>query len=251
MRRITIGIVIGVAAMLLVNVGRYQWRQWQWRHDRTYWNWQYRELPILLDAQVVFPLEMMSQRSKWPPRTSFDSIMVYQKTNVIKAIRVHAVVNNGVFTPPSADEIRAMDANAPSMPVPPDTRSNTVPTSYGNFLSYAVAPLTESLSSLIIRNRSGRDFRTMTVVRGDGPTLTMRDLSNGSTRSAFIPTQAEKTQVIRLRGHIENGDTFETNFTVLVTSERRIDVDVEIDEDLIFHVTEMDDFQQIGGPYFK
>lgn len=166
MRRIAIGILIGVAAMLLVNVGRHQWRQWQWRHHNTYWRWQYEELPAILDTQTVLPLEMMSQQSKWPPRESFDSVMMYQKTNAIKAICIHAEVKSGKFTFPSAEEIRALDASAPSIPVPPDTRSSTVQTTYGSFLSYA---LDTSLNSLTIRNRSGRDFKKMTVVRDDGP----------------------------------------------------------------------------------
>ena len=223
--------------MLMFNFGHQQLQQWQWRDDDTFWTWQYEELPVILDTQTIVPLKMMSHQSKWPPSKSFDWVVVYQKTNTIKAIRIYAEVKKGEFTFPSAEEIRILDADAPNIPMPPNTRTNKVQTDYGNILLYGLHTITTNLNWLTIRNRSGQDLKKMTVVRGDGPTLTMKDLLDSSTRKTII-TQEEEAQLIKLRGYLANGSIFETNFTVVVSAERKKNVDVKIDENLKFHVTE-------------
>jgi len=223
--------------MLLVNVGRHQWLKRHWHNYDTFLTWQYEVLPAILDTQIIIPLESTSHQSKWPRIENLDSIMVYQKTNTIKAIRIHAYSKSGGFTFPSAEEIRALDANAPSIPVPPYLRSNMVKKTYGDVFSYALGTMFDNINSLTIRNRSGQDFKKMTVVRGDGPTLTMKDLSDGSTRKTII-IQEEEAQLIRLRGYLANGSILETNFTVVVSAEQKKNVDVKIGENLKFHVTE-------------
>ena len=93
-----------------------------------------------------------------------------------------------------------------------------------------------NLNSLTIRNRSGKNLTKLTVKRGKGAVLTIKDVTDGSTREAFIVRENGQTQLVTLCGFLPSGQTIITNFTVTLLPERLQDFDVEIDAALAFHV---------------
>ena len=100
-----------------------------------------------------------------------------------------------------------------------------------------IEKMVENQNTLTIRNRSGKNLTKVTVKRGNGPTLTMKAVDDGSTRGTFITCGRDETQLVVLCGYMPSGQTISTNFPVVVSPKRLQHVDVEIDTGMVFHVT--------------
>lgn len=94
-----------------------------------------------------------------------------------------------------------------------------------------------NLNSLTIRNRSGQNLTKLTVKRGKGPVLTMKDVTDGSFREALLVRMDGQTQLVTLCAYLPSGETIITNFTVALLPDKLQDFDVEIDKSNVFHVT--------------
>ncbi len=234
MRRMILGILLGVSATLAVQLACRHLPQEPDHILSDLMEWEMECLPSLLEVNGVVNMGMLSQEVEWPPHTEFYSVILYEKNSMLKAIRVPSKMSDGVFTFPSAEDIRALDESADYIPLPEiEWMTNDFETAHNSFMKQFAGK-----NLLNIHNESGVSFSKLTVKRGSGPTLTMKDVADGSTRGAFITSDGEETKVVRLRGYLETGGAFETNFTVVVSSEEKKEFDVRIDEELRFHVTE-------------
>ena len=116
-RRILIGIVLGIAITLTF---QFAYRQYRWRQMRGYLafaQWEQETLPGILNSHYVFDLGVQSS-DRGGGSTEHEALVLYEVTNTFKVIRIRARSVDGNMIFPTVEEIRELDSKASSMPAP-------------------------------------------------------------------------------------------------------------------------------------
>jgi len=125
MRRLIAGAAIGIVATLLFQYGHQRWRSWQWRYDTKVMEWQSETLPKLLGADNIHFIESQTSTYKWPLQKHFSTLLLYEKANTYRIIRIDARVDDGTCTFPAESELRDQDEHNIGIPIPAKQTTNT------------------------------------------------------------------------------------------------------------------------------